>query len=233
MDQGRASRFIRGVRIIDGPCSYCVLRSSWFATLFFDPSELGGGDRLDAEPISFFEQTHLGEGGFAAEGCQLEGVGEAGDQLHVDHEPAWVVGGAAGIVVGAFLVELGVVGVARADDLDDPHGGALIAAVVVDRQVAKLHLVTEHVAGLVVANAIPAGGLLWLGDQLIDREDVRFALEEPVLLGHGEVWVSAETTIFGVAQSSRGMAVVACRGPIVERSARGGRSFAYWMVASG
>src|SRR6185312_4332331 len=100
---------------------------------------------------------------------------EAALELHVDHEPARVGGVAIGVVVMMLAIKSSGVGVTflhYLHDGDDP--GYVGARIVEKRQVTLLHVVPEHVASLVIAYAIPPGGLTFGTLQVVDAEGGRF-----------------------------------------------------------
>src|SRR5262249_39515943 len=112
---------------------------------------------------------------------EADHVREAAFQLHIDHEPAWILRVAARIVVMVLAIEGGRVGIAFLHDL---HGGDdagyLGARVIEECLIASPHLISQHVARLVMASAIPAGRAARGGGQIFDTEARGLGLHQPV-----------------------------------------------------
>ena len=140
-------------------------------------------NRHDRQAIAATQQHHAAQflGGVRAQLIERDDAREAALQLHVDHEPARSLRVAVGIVVGVAAVE-GASGrdspLSRLHDADDARH--LAARVVEKGLIAALHLVAQHVARLVVAHAVPAGGAPRRARQMLDAEARRLGLQQPV-----------------------------------------------------
>src|SRR5690606_33189034 len=133
------------------------------------------------------EQHHVGEFRHGFQAARGDDVGEGLPVADIDAEPAGVVRRALGGEVGAFRVELGGVGVGSAHYLGGAGNARHLAAGVVDQHtVAGGDAVPQVVAGLVVADAVPAGGATGCPGQVSDTEFGGFGFEQPVvsLPGH-------------------------------------------------
>src|SRR5207302_6968051 len=104
---------------------------------------------------------------------------------HFHLEPARVIRRRIRVVVIVAALELCGVRVAFANDFGSAHHGHRFRAGVVDEHsIALLHLVPQVVARLVIAHAVPAGRLARRGHQVVEGEDGRFGLEQPVPASH-------------------------------------------------
>ena len=84
---------------------------------------------------------------------------EFANQLYVHEIPARVLRVAFRIVVFVHRVKSGLIGIGFSgnfDDADDPRN--LTARVVEEREIPQLHLITHHIAGLIIAYPVPGFG---------------------------------------------------------------------------
>jgi hypothetical protein len=109
---------------------------------------------------------------------------EAVFELNVDHVPDWFFGLARGVVVRAAGVPRRGIGIASPDDAgcsDNREG--LGVAVVEQHAITDGNGVAEEIPGLVIADTIPAGGLIRSGGEIVNGERLGLGLEEPVAGG--------------------------------------------------
>src|SRR6185312_8209102 len=95
-----------------------------------------------------------------------------------------------GVIVFGFRIKCGGIGVTGFDhfrDADNARRGAI--GVVKENLIANFNLIAQHVAGLVIADAIPVRDLFWFACEGIDAEGFGFGFEEPVVHG-GSFWMN-------------------------------------------
>lgn len=127
---------------------------------------MGGEEGHDGE-AGLFEQGEVLECGGGFDGGEVDGAGEWLADLEIDGGPVAFRGSG--------------VGIGCADDGAPADNSFFLDAVVVEDEVAQLHG-AEVVTGLIVADAIPAGGFVF--EELSEGISGRFLFDEPVA-GHG------------------------------------------------
>ena len=136
-------------------------------------------DRLNRESRALLRDEHAFERGVVFERLQRDFFAEFLDERDVDPRPAWVLLLRFRIEVGAFPIELRIVGVGLArDPADSGDAGGLCIRMVKEREVALRHIAHE-VPSLVVAHTLP--GLRAVALEIVDRVDVWLAFHEPEL----------------------------------------------------
>src|SRR5690606_4840754 len=96
-----------------------------------DVAPLGFGHRRDRQSIAAPEHDHVGQGGIGPQLRETEQPRLA-QRAHLEHEPARIVGLAAGIVPGRLGIELGRIRLRRRSDLGDARDARLRAARMVE-----------------------------------------------------------------------------------------------------
>ncbi len=155
-----------------------------------DGVELGVGERQHREPVAARQQPAVDQLGHRAQLVDRHEL-QLADRRDGDPVPARVGRIGLGVVVLRGRVELGRVGLGGLHHLGDPgHAGRLGVGVVEDHLVALRHRPHE-VAGLVVADTVPA--LALLAHQVVVPERLGFGFHQP--LRHGPETVPCLLTI--------------------------------------
>src|SRR3954468_7735849 len=140
--------------------------------------------RRDRESVATFQQQHSIEltGFVLTQFIERDDALEAPLELHVDHKPARIVTLRARIVVIALLVELRGIRIRGTYYLHDTRDSRFGSARVIDeREIALAEVVAQHVARLVVAHAVPHGGLPGFGGEMVDAKSRRLSLHQPIV----------------------------------------------------
>lgn len=139
-----------------------------------------GRDRLDGEPAPAAEKLQAVESGYPSKFGEGQGRRDRVEGADGNLEPGRGVWVAFGVVMVVGRIKSGGVGVGLSDNLGEAGDRRGIGiGVVEDDEVARLDLVSQEIAGLVVADAVPAGRLIGLGQELIERVLPGLGLEEP------------------------------------------------------
>lgn len=142
-----------------------------------------GIDGHHRKPLAPLKHREGRERRLGPQGFERDKRREPLDEFEVDHHPDRLGLGGARIEVIVASGPRGVIWIRRAghsSDSGDPGGVAV--GVMEENEVAELHVVPHEIAGLMIADAVPAGGAVPL--QGIDRIALRFGLHQPVS-GHG------------------------------------------------
>src|ERR1700683_422070 len=106
---------------------------------------------------------------------------ELAQQVQIHHEPAGCGARTVRVIVRMATVEGGGIGVAFFGDLNSPCNSRYFAArMVKEGLIAAPHVITDHVACLVIAHPIPRGRALGRARGVITADTSRFTLQEPV-----------------------------------------------------
>src|SRR5450631_2827307 len=160
-----------------------------------DESPLARIDGGDRQPVAARENAHAFELRPRSklverdEPCFL-------DEGDLDVHPAGCIACRFRVEVGAFLVELRLVGIRRLADLHYARNTGLGAARVVEEcEIADLHLVAHEVPGLVIPHAVPGDRLFRHAGEVVDRDVIGFGFYQPVAHVLSLVWEWRGATI--------------------------------------
>lgn len=131
------------------------------------------------ETLSALKNRKRRQPGLGTQVLERHQRGEAFDEGEIDHHPDRLGLGGAGIEVIMAAGPGGVIGIGRprhSSDAGDSRGIAV--GMVEEDEVADLHVVAHEIAGLMVADTIPAGGPIPL--ERLDGIALRFRLHQPV-----------------------------------------------------
>src|SRR5262245_7836759 len=146
-----------------------------------DP-ELRWRDGLDREARAALQEHHARETGLRAQFCERHEARQRGERLDVDGVPARGVARALRVVGGVRGIELRGIRMAGTDDARQAgHAARLRARVVEEHDVPARDVVAQEVPGLVVPHAAPARRALRRPPEVVEGEDFRLGLEEPVM----------------------------------------------------
>ena len=136
-------------------------------------------DGHDRQAIALANQNHILKARLCLELGKRDRALEFFYKSDIHELPAWIVGAALGVEVVGFRVELGGIRVGLAGHFHDADDAYFFAVRVVEKYlVTDPHVVTHHVARLVVANTVP--GFAPIALEIIDAVDIGLGFHQPV-----------------------------------------------------
>lgn len=146
--------------------------------------------RLYAESASSLQKRKVDEARLIAEHTERQRRLERIASPEGDAVPPRVASGRLRIEIRTRRVKLSWIGVTFFDDLCHAYdGGRLAARVVKQDGILRRHVVAQQVSRLVVADAVPEGGLRRQPEQVFEGESFGLALKQP---DGGHDWAPGE-----------------------------------------
>ena len=132
-------------------------------------------DRHDRQSVALAGQDHVLKCFLSLDLGQRDIALELPDEFDIHEDPPWFFPAALRIVIIGFLVELNGVRVGLTGDFHDPDDSRLLAIGMVEEDlITDAHIVAHHIAGLVVADAVPH--LATVALEIVDAVYVGFRL---------------------------------------------------------
>ena len=136
-------------------------------------------DWKDRQSIAALVQPEVVERGMLLQLLERDRSLHLAFEFNVDEQPPRTILRALGIVVVILWIELRGIRVGIAGNLHDADDARDLAARVVEKRlVADFHIVPDHVASLIIADAVP--GFYLVSFEIVDAVVIGLGLHQPV-----------------------------------------------------